>query len=224
MGKTPESGEEVIRAYRKRARCYDLNVRLFDLFSVFGFNIEAWRSEAIRALQLQRGDTVVDIGCGTGLNFLLLQEIIGAEGRIIAVDLSDAMLAQARWRVAEYGWTNIELVQGDAAQFQFPANVGGIVSTLALTLVPECGHVIDNACVALAPGRRLVILDMAWPTWMPDWFRHVLFFLRPYGVTGEVIKRRPWEIVYQAMEQQLVDVTRKEFWMGFFYLAIGIRG
>jgi demethylmenaquinone methyltransferase/2-methoxy-6-polyprenyl-1,4-benzoquinol methylase len=221
VSKTPESNRDVIHAYRKRAKRYDLNVRLFDLFSVFGFSIEAWRSEAIRAIKVQRGDTVVDIGCGTGLNFPLLQETIGPEGRIIAVDLSDAMLDQARWRVAEQGWTNVELVQDDAARFQFPAHVGGIVSTLALTLVPECGRVIDHASAALAPDRRLVVLDMAWPRWMPVWFRHVLFFLRSYGVTGDVIRRRPWQTVYQTMEQQLVNVTRKEFWMGFFYLATG---
>ena len=64
---------------------------------------------------------------------------------------------------------------------------------------------------------------MAWPTGMPVWFRHVLFFLQAYGVTAEVIKRRPWEIVYKAMKQHLVDVIRKQFWMGFFYLASGVR-
>jgi len=83
----------------------------------------------------KRGDTVVDIGCGTGLNFALLQDVIGPEGQIIGVDLSDAMLDQARQRVTEYSWKNVTLIQADAAQFEFPTtNVGGIISTLALTL------------------------------------------------------------------------------------------
>jgi demethylmenaquinone methyltransferase/2-methoxy-6-polyprenyl-1,4-benzoquinol methylase len=52
------------------------------------------RKRAVRALNLQRGDTVVDIGCGTGLNFPLLQGAIGPEGTIVGVDLTDAMLSQ----------------------------------------------------------------------------------------------------------------------------------
>ena len=52
-----------------------------------------------RALGLRPGDTVVDIACGTGLNFPLLEEAIGPDGRIVGVDLTDAMLAQAQRRI-----------------------------------------------------------------------------------------------------------------------------
>jgi len=48
-----------------------------------------------------------------------------------------------------------------------------------------------------------------------------LFFLPRYGITAEVIKRRPWETIIQTMEQQLGEVERKQFWFGFFYLASG---
>jgi len=110
MSSPTDSREEVTRAYRKRSSRYDRTVSLFNLFGPFGFNIPVWRCEAVRALDLQRGDTVVDIGCGTGLNFPLLQEAIGPEGRIIGVDLSDAMLAQAHRRAVENDWQNVELV------------------------------------------------------------------------------------------------------------------
>ncbi len=59
------------------------------------FDITAWRKQAVSALKLKRGDIVVDVGCGTGSNFPLIEEIIGAEGKIIAVDLSQEMLDQA---------------------------------------------------------------------------------------------------------------------------------
>ncbi len=216
--------DEVGRTYRKGARRYESAVRLFDLFRPIGFDIPAWREEAVRALQLKRGDTVVDIGCGTGLNFPLLQETIGTQGQIIGVDLSAAMLEQARGRVAGSGWHNVELVCGDAAQFDFPRGVAGVLSTFALILVPECGQVVRNACQALVPGGRLVVLDMAWPAAWPGWFRHLLFFLRSYGVTDEVLRRRPWETIWKAVEESLVDTTRKVFFMGGFYLAAGTRG
>jgi ubiquinone/menaquinone biosynthesis C-methylase UbiE len=74
---------EVGGTYRKGARRYDSAVRLFDLFRPFGLDLPAGREEAVRALDLERGDTVVDVGCGTGLNFPFLQEAIGPEGRIV---------------------------------------------------------------------------------------------------------------------------------------------
>lgn len=166
---------------------------------------------------------MVDIGCGTGLNFALLQEAVGETGRIIGVDLTDAMLDQARVRIAQQGWKNVDLVQGDAAHYQFPTQVNAILSTFALTFIPECEQVIEHGCRALAPGGRWVVLDMAWSAKIPLWGRHLLFFLRlpRYGITGEVIKRRPWQTVWRTMRQHLVSFVYQPFWMGFFYLAIG---
>ena len=213
--------QSVIRAYRQRATGYDLTLKLFGIFGRFGFDLSGWRRQAVRTLDLRPGDSVVDVGCGTGLNFPLLVEAVGPEGRIVGVDLSDAMLAQAQRRVAASAWNNVELVCADATAFEFPEQVGGVLSTYALTLIPECGRVVANGCRALAPGRYFVALDMAWPRRCPLWWRHVLFFLRAYGVTGEVLRRQPWQSVWTTMQQQLVDVTRRSYWMGFFYLAAG---
>lgn len=58
---------------------------------------------AVRALKLQPGDTVLELACGTGINFSLFQQYIGPTGQIIGVDLTDAMLDQAQKRVARQG-------------------------------------------------------------------------------------------------------------------------
>jgi demethylmenaquinone methyltransferase/2-methoxy-6-polyprenyl-1,4-benzoquinol methylase len=211
MKSVSENHPQIIDIYRKRAKGYDAS----------GIDsLDAWRSEAVKLLHLKRGDLVVDIGCGTGLNFALLQEAIGPEGRIIGVDLTDAMLDQARLLVARSGWKNVELVQCDAASYAFSAQVNGILSTFALTSIPEAALVIQNGCRALAPGARWVVLDMAWPRAWPLWFHHLLFFLRlsRYGITGEVVRRRPWQTVWNTMQQSLVEVERQPFWMGFFYV------
>lgn len=213
--------QEIIDAYRQRAPSYDLAVRLFDIFAWFGFNISGWREQAVSQLGLKAGDTVVDIGCGTGLNFPLLFRAVGPQGRIIGVDLSDAMLTQARHAAEANQWTNVQLVHADASQFEFPPRVNAVLSTYTLTLVPSPGRVVCNATGTLTPGGRLVVLDMAWPRYCPLWWRHVLFFLRSYGVTAEVLRRRPWEAVQKAMEERLRDVSRRQFWFGFFYLASG---
>lgn len=221
MANESNDRHEVIDAYRHRAPSYDLAVRLFNIFAWFGFNISGWREQAVSKLGLKPGDTVVDIGCGTGLNFPLLYRAVGPQGLIIGVDLSDAMLAQARHAAEANPWANVQLVQADASQFAFPVRVNAVLSTYALTLVPGPGGVVSNAIESLPPGGRLVILDMAWPRYCPLWWRHVLFFLRSYGVTAEVLRSRPWEAVQKAMQDRLSDVSRQQFWFGFFYLASG---
>src|SRR5215469_17608126 len=146
-----EEHVRLMALYRKQATGYDQS-------GIQG--LDAFRREAVRRLALNRGDLVVDIGCGTGLNFALLQGAIGPEGRIIGVDLTDAMLEQARLRVAKEGWKNVELVQCDAASYEFPAQVNGILSVFALTFIPEAQLVIQNGCRALVPFGRWVVLDM----------------------------------------------------------------
>ena len=200
--------------YRQQAKGYDAS----------GISaLQPWRENAVKRLDLRRGDVVVDVGCGTGLNFALLQEAIGPQGRIIGVDLTEAMLDQARQRVADNNWNNVGLVQSDAAQYEFPGQVDGVLSTFALTFVPDCARVIQHGARALRPGRHWVVLDMAWPSGWPLGLRRLLFFLPVYGITTDVIQRRPWQTIWEAMEQNLVHVARQRFWLGFFYLASGTK-
>src|SRR5947209_14946962 len=117
--------EHLIETYRKKARHYDITSRLYP---VPGYPQRAQRLRAVQALGLRPGDSVIDVACGTGLNFPLLQKAIGPGGRIVGVDLTDAMLARAEDRVEANGWSNVSLVQADAAGFGFPAEVDGILS------------------------------------------------------------------------------------------------
>jgi demethylmenaquinone methyltransferase/2-methoxy-6-polyprenyl-1,4-benzoquinol methylase len=212
--RSPGNQAYIIDRYRRRAKGYDASgIR----------SLEPWRQEAVKLLHVGRGDLVVDVGCGTGLNFALLQQAIGPEGRIIGVDLTDAMLEQARHRVAQHDWKNVDLVQSDVAQYVFSGRVDGIISTFALTFVPDGERVIQNGCRALAPGRHWVVLDMVWPDGWPRWLWHLLPFLPAYGITADVVQRRPWKTVQEAMDRHLSDVVRKQFWMGFFYLTAGTK-
>lgn len=210
------SKDEVKDIYRKRAKRYDFTANLYYLM---GFREWAIRKKAVKALNLKPGDTAVEIGCGTGLNFPLLQKAIGPTGRIIGVDLTDAMLAQARKRVADKGWSNVELVQSDAAEYRFPGDVNGILSTFAITLVPEYDAVIQHGAQALAPGGRWVVADFKMSGgWLAR--RLVPFLLlvtRPFGVRLEMADRHPWE----SIEKHLGNVSLKELFLGFAYVASG---
>jgi len=76
----------VHRLYTLVAGIYDLRVRLFF----------RWRGAALEALHPRPGDTVLDLACGTGLNFRHIIKRTGREGRIVGVDFTRAMLRQAR--------------------------------------------------------------------------------------------------------------------------------
>ena len=214
---------DIAQTYRKRSACYDSTVSFFNRFRSFGFDIPAWRFTAVQALDLKPGDTAVDLGCGTGLNFPLIQDAINPDGKIIGVDLSDAMLEKARKQNLENGRQNVELVCADAAEYDFPKNVGGILSTFALILMPECCRAVANGCQALRPGGRFSVLDMCWPTgWSLRWW-HAFFWLRPYGVTRYTLERRPWKTIWETMDANLTNFTRNRFWFGMMYQASGAR-
>jgi demethylmenaquinone methyltransferase/2-methoxy-6-polyprenyl-1,4-benzoquinol methylase len=213
--------EHLIDTYRKKAKHYDITSRFYP---VPGYPQRAQRLRAAQALGLRPGDTVVDIACGTGLNFPLLEEVIGPDGRIVGVDLTDAMLARAQARIEANGWSNISLVQADAADFDFPTQVDAILSTYALSQVPECAEVIAHGAAALSGGGRWVVLDLKVPDTTPRWLAQLgTAIVRPFAFIDQWIMRRPWEAIRAAMQEELADVSWTELFFGTAFLAAGSR-
>jgi demethylmenaquinone methyltransferase/2-methoxy-6-polyprenyl-1,4-benzoquinol methylase len=210
--------ERLIEIYRKKAKHYDVTSRLYP---APGYPQRVQRLRAVQALGLRPGDTVVDVACGTGLNFSLIQEAIGRGGRIVGVDLTDAMLARAGERVEANGWSNVSLVQADAADFGFPAEVDAILSTYAMTQVSECGQVIAHGAAALSGGGRWVVLDLKIPDSTPRWLSRLGVAAVPTSASlDEWVARRPWETIRAAM-QDLADPSWTELCFGTAFLAAG---
>jgi ubiquinone/menaquinone biosynthesis C-methylase UbiE len=214
--------EHLIETYRKKAKHYDVTSRLYP---APGYPQRAQRLRAVQALGLHAGDSVVDVACGTGLNFPLLQKVVGPGGRIVGVDLTDAMLAHAQDRIETNGWGNVSLVQADAADFGFPAGVDGILSTYALSQVPECAEVIAHGATALSGGGRWVVLDLKVPDNTPGWLAQLgTATVRPFAAIDEWIMRRPWQAIRAAMQEELAEVSWTELFFGTAFLAAGSRG
>lgn len=207
---------ELTELYKKRARFYDWSAQLYYLI---GFREWAYRKKAVRSLCLRPGETVVEIGCGTGLNFRLLRDEVGDSGRVIGVDLTDAMLAKARERVEAEEWRNVELVRSDAASFTFPDGLDGILSTFALTLVPEYDDVIARGARSLRRGGRWVVADLKLPAggWQKALLPLLLPLFRPFGVTLDLAERHPWE----SLRRQMNGFGMEESYFGFTYVAWG---
>jgi demethylmenaquinone methyltransferase/2-methoxy-6-polyprenyl-1,4-benzoquinol methylase len=222
VSQTDHSRERLIEIYRKKAKRYDITSRLYP---VPGYPQRAQRRQAVQALGLRAGGSVIDMACGTGLNFPLIEEVIGPGGRIVGVDLTDAMLARAQDRIEANGWSNISLVQSDAAGFDFPAQVDAILSTYALSQVPECAEVIAHGAAALSGGGRWAVLDLKVPGHTPGWLTQLgTATVRPFASIDEWIMRRPWEEIRAAMQEELADFSWTELCFGTAFLAAGSHG
>jgi demethylmenaquinone methyltransferase/2-methoxy-6-polyprenyl-1,4-benzoquinol methylase len=214
--------EHLIETYRKKAKHYDITSRLYP---APGYPQRAQRRRAVQALGLRAGDSVIDVACGTGLNFPLIEDVIGPGGQIVGVDLTDAMLARAQERIETNGWSNISLVQADAAGFGFPAQADAILSTYALSQVPRCAEVIAHGAKALSEGGRWAVLDLKVPGSTPGWMTQLgTAVVRPYAAIDEWIMRRPWEAIRAAMQEELTDLSWTELFFGTAFLAAGSRG
>lgn len=209
------STSQMRRLYRRLAPYYDAALWAYYLA---GFPIMRYRRHAIEALSLRRGETVVDLGCGTGLNVPLLREAVGPEGHVIGVDLSGAMLEEAEARVRSTGWANVELVQADAAEYVFPSDIGGILSTLAITIVDEYDDVIRRGAEALRPGGRMALFGLKKPGGWPEWLlRLAVWVNKPFGVTLDYADRHPWE----SVQRHLREACFREMYLGAAYLSVG---
>lgn len=208
---------------RKRLKeLYDASASYYQLTTVLyrliGLRMQTYRALAVDALRLRPGGRVVELGCGTGINFPLLLEKLGPDGKLVGVDLSAGMLDIARKRVEKAGWRNVELVEQDIATFSLPRGLNGILATGVFGYLPEYEEIIRDAADALSPGGRLVLLDGRRPDRLPWWlFRLVLLLGRPFGFTEEYFAVRPWLAVQRWFE----DVSVARYYGGMIYIAAG---
>ena len=170
------------------------------------------RVTGISALRLHPGTVVVDIGCGTGLNFPLLHQAVGSTGRIIGVDSSAEMLAQARAKASRNGWENVDLVCADATTLT-PAQLGqrsaedggegvaeAVLFTYSLSLMRDWPAAWRAATTAARPGARVAVVDMALPTGAATVFAPLTRLACAVG--GSDISAHPWT----AVERDCTDI------------------
>jgi demethylmenaquinone methyltransferase/2-methoxy-6-polyprenyl-1,4-benzoquinol methylase len=201
--------------YDRAAGRYDGALALFGLL---GYRTGAYRRRAVRALRVRTGQTVVDLGCGTGKNIPLLAADVGAEGRIVGVDFSAAMLDEARARAERLGLRNVELIEADAAEFDYPDGLDRVLATFSLSMMPESERVIARAARALGPAGRLAMLDFRIPMEWPQPIRRAAFALAaPLGETWVMAERdlRP------LMHRHVSLDTEASFYFGAAYVAAG---
>jgi ubiquinone/menaquinone biosynthesis C-methylase UbiE len=142
-------------------RFYGRWARLYDVLARATPGIGDLRSQAVAALALDRGDTVVEMGCGTGANLPYLREWVGPEGTVVGIDYTRGMLDRAQRLVDERGWDNVHLVHGDATNPPIDGPVDGILSMFVVGMLSDPATEVDAWFDMVEPDGTVVLVDAA---------------------------------------------------------------
>jgi phosphatidylethanolamine/phosphatidyl-N-methylethanolamine N-methyltransferase len=119
--------------------------------------VQSWRRATADALAPGPGDTVVEMGCGTGANVPELRGRVGPDGRVVGIDLTRAMLGRARSHSDRTGRT-IHYLQGDATRPPVD-RADALLATFVVGLLPDPAGAVADWCDLVAPGGRVALLN-----------------------------------------------------------------
>jgi len=110
---------------------------------------------------LHPGERVLDLGCGAGTDTLVAAQMVGPEGSVTGIDMTEEMLAKARGSAAELSVTNVELVAGEAESLPFAdESFDVVISNGVIDLIPDKDAVFAEIHRVLTPGGRIQIADV----------------------------------------------------------------
>jgi len=197
----------VQRFYRYHAAVYDLT-RWTLLFG---------RRAAVNALQVMPDSRVLEIGCGTGLNFKhTIKRLDASRGTLTGLDFSEHMLVRARRRVDRQRWTNVSLIAGDASKLDLADRFDRVLFGYSLSMIPEWEAALQRAAAHLEPSGRLIVLDFGrFEKWGP-----LAPVMREFLRLNHVTTQRD---VGQAMKDHFSRVTVRHLLGGHHIIAEGVK-
>ncbi|WP_049996368.1 class I SAM-dependent methyltransferase [Halococcus sediminicola] len=123
---------------------------------------EVPRQRASARLGLTGGETILEVGCGPGVNFPLLRDAVGTDGKVVGIDISSGMVQRATQRQQKQGWSNVQPICGDATRMPVKEDsYDAAFASLALSVIPDVRDVIETVYDVLKPGGRFVVYDSA---------------------------------------------------------------
>jgi arsenite methyltransferase len=195
-----------IERYRKKARGYDASAE----FTM------ALRQRTIALLRLQPGQTVLDVGAGTGLSYALLRDGVGETGRVLAFEQSPDMFALAEQRVRREGWANVWHANEPAETVQLPARADAVLFNYTHDICRSpaaVAHILRQ----VRPGARVALAGMKFFPWwtgplnLLPWLKN-----RPYNAQAADLWE-PWSHVAARCDR--FSWTATQWGMG--YIASG---
>jgi SAM-dependent methyltransferase len=138
--------------YSRWARAYDALARRAP-------GVRGLRRDAAAALDLSSGDTVVDVGCGTGANLEHLRERVGPSGTVVGVDFAPGAVVRARVHVGRADWSNVHVCRGDATRLPL-GDADAVLATFLVGMLPDPAATVRGWIDDLDPAR-IALLDLA---------------------------------------------------------------
>lgn len=195
------------------------NIPLFweiDAITCRATETSPYRAQAISRLELDSASKVLDVACGTGLNFSLIQNYLKNQGKIIGIDLSPKTLDLAQKRIFKNGWTNIELIQTDSAEYKNEDAFDAVICTFAIEIIPSFQDTIDVMINSVKPGGRIGIIGFKTSSW--NCFRLFNSFFKNISVIfgGVDLNRNTREYICNRCH----EIFYKEVFGGYYYILI----
>ncbi len=195
----------VQRFYRYQAGVYDLTRWAF----LYG------RRRAIDLLEIRPDSSVLEIGCGTGLNFRhIVNRLDPAQGRVVGVDFSEHMLGRAAGRVASCGYANLTLFRADAERLALDEQFDAVLFAYSLSMIPNWQPALERACEHLGPGGRMAVLDFGrFDRWGP-----LKKLARGWLRLNHVETGRPFET---KLAELLTNLRVESHFGDYYFIAVG---
>lgn len=206
-----EHGHLMDRVYRHQRHFYDLTRRYYLL----------GRDRLIGDLAASRGETVLEVGCGTGRNLVRAARLF-PEADFYGMDISHEMLATAS-RAARRAEVDLRLGYGDATRFNPYVRFGisrfdRIYMSYTLSMIPDWQATLAQAIVNLAPGGSLHIVDFGEQERLPRWFRALL---RSWLAKFHVSPRGELDRVLHALAERLgAELDFTPLYRGYAWYAV----
>jgi len=137
-----------------------------------GANLGLGCGNPVALAELQPGQTVLDLGSGAGFDCFLAAQRVGPTGKVIAVDMTQEMLARARANAQKGGYANVEFREGDIEALPLDdASVDVVISNCVLNLVPDKAKAFGEIARVLRPGGHLAVSDIVLTRELPQAIR-----------------------------------------------------
>ena len=156
---------KVSRVYRTQEEAKKLYDRISRFYDLFAFPEGKYRDRVLELLSIKTGETVLEIGFGTGDALVKMAELVGEEGKVYGVDISSGMMEVSKRRLRKAGLLDrVELYCGDASKLPYEDNKFDAVFmsfTLELFDTPEIPKVLGEVKRVLKSGGRFGVVSMS---------------------------------------------------------------
>ena len=210
---TIDHGEAMDRMYRWQRHIYDASRRFYLL----------GRNEMLQGLAAKPGQSILEIGCGTGRNLALAAKLYPS-AQLFGFDISNEMLKTAKANLKSAGVEqNVRLAQGDATDFDCGftfqrKSFDRVYFSYTLSMVPQWQEAIAHALTMLGDNGELHIVDFGQCEKWPKMFKHAIFrWLEMFDVTP----RQEMQNVRAAYaKQQKLNLTFEKTYRGYVWCAV----